>query len=222
MNKLLTLLSIAVVGFMLTACGTTHGFSSQETVGRGEYALVTYPANLPHVSPDMVAKNKEVPKFTVADWENLGYLDQQCRIQIPRPFLLAVKSVGTTALRTAIPTAIFGGYGTAKGIASVTTATKGYGEYAAKSSGGSAFGSGLGGGLDRHFTGNRYNQGQCVGAFVSDAKSRVGAFNGSHIIINADAVNGHAIKRPKGPLKPVPNDPNAVSTTEEEPPPIVH
>ncbi len=181
----------------LGACSTLNHEPPPNRISNGEYHVYIYPGNLPHV-----------PDSSPAEWgaeqgDQMVYLDRDCRVQMAPQVPSTLKSVGTTTLRTAIPIAVGGAIGTAEGIGYVTSATSGYATYGAWSAGGSGAGAGLGGGIDRHFTGDRYTQAGCMSAAVSEAKNRDGALTGINIVFNADAVNGHSLKRPVGGSPPV-------------------
>ncbi len=186
MKTTLTVLAFGA-SLMLTACASTP---SADHIGNGEYGIAVYPGHLPGV------EDSEPAEFGKQQGEQLVYLDRSCREQMASQVPSAVKSVGATALRTAIPTAILGGLGTGMGIKSVAAGAKGYTSYGMWANGGSAAGAGIGGGIDRHLTGNRYTQAGCMNAMVTDAKARDGALKGIHVIFNADAVNGRPLKVP--------------------------
>ena len=194
MNKLFLMLS-AVSSLALAGCGTTSGMPPADHVSNGEYFLVKYPGNLPHVEDAAPAAT-----YGIEEFDQLAYLDRDCRQQMASQVPSTLKSVATTTLRTAIPMAIGGGIGTGQGISHVTSAVKGYAAYGAWSAGGSGAGGGIGGGIDRHLTGNRYAIAGCMNANVAEAKKQDGALKGINPVFNADAVNGKSWTRPSGPV----------------------
>ncbi|HEV7121205.1 MAG TPA: hypothetical protein VGN56_00060 [Candidatus Paceibacterota bacterium] len=208
MRKILAMLGLLSL-LAMGACGTMKLETPPAGhISNGEYFVSRYPGNLPHVqdaAPPTV--------FGPDEGDQLIYLDRDCRDQMNKQIASAIKSIGVTTARTAIPIAIGGGYGTYEGIKDVTTATKGYGLYGAKSAGGSGAGAGFGGGVDRRLTGNRYTQAGCMANNVNEAKKQDGALKGFGIVFNADAVNGKSLVRPSGaasttPVKHTP-DPTA-------------
>lgn len=212
MNKRFTLLGLMAT-LALGACGTTGGMPPESRISNGEYHLYVYPGGLPHVEDSQAAD------FGVKEGDQLVYLDRNCREQMAKQLPGAMQSVLTTTARTALPTALLGGLGTAKGITAVAKGVKGYGTYGAWSAGGSAAGSGLGGGIDRHLTGNRYAQAGCMNAAVTEAKRMDGALKGIDVVFNADAINGRSLKRPTGPAPTsVKSQPDASAEAAVAPP----
>lgn len=211
MNKFLIPVSAILASLALTACSTLNTVPPANQVSNGEYHLAIWPGNVPHVASD--EQGNEPGTFGVTEFDQMVYLDRNCRTQMSSQVPSTLKSVGTTTLRTAAPIAVLGGVGTKLGIRAVTSATKGYGVYGAASAGGSGLGAGLGGGIDRKNTGDRYSQAGCVNALVTQAKKKLGILKDVDVVFNADAVNGRSIRRPAGeaptePMKAQP-DPNA-------------
>jgi hypothetical protein len=194
MKTTLTLLALSA-SLMLAGC-MTPGTPPANQVSNGEDHVGIWPGNVPHVDKD--EPGNEPGRFNVTDFDQMVYFDRDCRTQMASQTPSALKSVGTTVLRTAVPTAILGGLGTGMGIKSVAAGAKGYTSYGMWANGSSAAGAGIGGGIDRHLTGDRYTQAGCVSGMVAKAQKKLGILQDVVVVFNADAVNGRSLKRPAG------------------------
>src|SRR4051812_1613181 len=102
MNKLSITVALAASS-LLAACASTGHMPPADQVSNGEYHVYVYPGNLPHVAPD---ENNKPAEFGPDQFEQMVYLDRDCRTQMAKQTPSALKSVGTTTLRTAVPIAI--------------------------------------------------------------------------------------------------------------------
>jgi hypothetical protein len=176
MKTTLTLLALSA-SLMLAGC-MTPGTPPANQVSNGEYHVGIWPGNVPHVDKD--EPGNEPGRFNVTDFDQMVYFDRDCRTQMASQTPSALKSVGTTVLRTAVPTAILGGLGTGMGIKSVAAGAKGYTSYGMWANGSSAAGAGIGGGIE------------------AKAQKKLGILQDVVVVFNADAVNGRSLKRPAG------------------------
>lgn len=169
---------------LLGACGTI-GTPKPNEIGSGEYFLYRYPGNLPHVAYSPPAE------WTGKQFDQLQYLDADCRAQMRPQVPSAAKSVGTTMVRN-LPGMILGTAAGAKWAFGSAVSATAYGKYGGVAGAGNVIGTAI----DRHAAGNRDAVGGCMTYAVNYAHSRDHQLSGIGVIYNVDAVNGRPLRRP--------------------------
>ena len=195
--RAVALIAMVAVSFTATGCATstsTNRSASADTI-EGAYLVANFPGipaigNRPAVQADT---------FGPDQFRQIQHLDQQCHAQLDPYIPSIVNDILVTGLRTAVPTAIGGALGTGFGaVQAFTGVTFGqYAKYAAASTGGSAFGSGVGGALGARSLAVRYVQYACMQGFVSRAQQK-NELKGTVIVPWAGPTNARPFRMPAG------------------------